>query len=152
MNFLGKAGWRQFFRAGDSFFEILGRLALASQPCLPSKEILYFVMQEHLFREIPLKKFKLNLNGNLICRNSLIAVVPVFDLDIAATAAFVVENWLVVFGATMISTTRVLLLAWLAVVWVILLRLLALSRLDDDTTAAVVADTSSSSSYLLLYK
>jgi hypothetical protein len=70
----------------------------------------------------------------------------------AATAVFVVENWLVVFGAMMISTTRVLLFAWLAVVRVILLRLLALSRLDDDTTAAVVADTSSSYSYLLLYK
>jgi hypothetical protein len=65
-------GLATFFRAGDSFFEILSLQALARQHCQPLKEFLYFVLQDYLFRGIPLNKFKLNMKGNLSCRNSLI--------------------------------------------------------------------------------
>jgi hypothetical protein len=49
-----------------------GHQALKRQPCQPSKEINYFVFQSQLCRKIPLKNFQVNMNGNLICRNSLL--------------------------------------------------------------------------------
>jgi hypothetical protein len=73
-----------FFQAGDSFFKILSCQALKSQPCQPLKEIHYFVMQAQLYRGIPLKKFKLNMKGNLICRNSLMLF---FACAVAVAAA-----------------------------------------------------------------
>ena len=51
--------------------------ALKRQPCRPLKEILYFVMQDKLFRGIPLNKFKVNLNGNLSCRKALGSTIMV---------------------------------------------------------------------------
>jgi hypothetical protein len=78
LKFFEKSGWRQYFRAGGSFsglatfFRVsLVLQALASQHGRPLKEFLYFVMQVYLFRGFPLNKFKLNMKGNLSCRNSL---------------------------------------------------------------------------------